>query len=375
MRLTPAEAGEAIRRGALVPYFQPIEDLQTGECRGFEALARLDIDGRLVPPVGFLDALSNEDRMCLFGAMVGHAIALLKSSAAQSNNFYVSVNVEISLLLVRNFPDVMRYLLELNNYSGEHLVLELLEGEDIVRFSDLHAVLEELRRIGIVIALDDIGAGYASLSKLRDLPIEILKLDRSFTRDIEMHPQDLTFVQMTLSLAQGLERRLVVEGIETPEAYDALRILGVELGQGYAISRPIPQDEIEGWLAAREPHPVDNVPQCLLAAYASHLNVVQFCLTMRRQPLPVSWSPTALDHCNCAIGKLFTRRDWHATAFGEAHRRFHARLFQFDRDEMVWRQAVHEFQQAMATAIADRSHAYGCAAGDQAQILRVATAS
>ena len=350
-RITASEASVAVRHGRVTPLFQPIEALQTGACQGLEALARLTHDGVLVAPHMFLGTLNDDDRLCLFGAMLGASIALLKNETKETPNLYVSINVEVSLLVSEDFDDILRYFLDRYQFAGERLVLEILETEEVVDMSQLRAALNNARRFGISIALDDIGSGYASLTKLRDLPIDILKLDRSFSRDLEMHPEDLTYILSISALARALDKRLVVEGIETAEVYDALRVMGVDLGQGYGIAPPMPADNVASWLAARITRTPTQRPNCLLGAYASHLTVVEACRLLQRQPLPIAWTPAAKDHENCVIGHLFGRRGWHATAFGEAHRRFHEVLPLYNEDQEVWTSVAAQFQQAMAEAI------------------------
>lgn len=349
-----------MRRGGVAPLFQPIEDLQTGRCRGFEALARLRHGDRLVSPPTFLDSLSADDRLCLFGVMLGESIALLKGRSKALRSLYVSINVEISLLIGEDFVDILKYFLDRYDFSGERLVLEILENEEVTDFSRLAANLDAVRALGFSIALDDIGSAYASLTKIRDLPIDIFKLDRSFSRDLEMHPEDLMFVLSIHSLARGLGKRMIVEGIETPEVYDAMRVLGVEYGQGYAIAPPMDAAEIVGWLASRSLHPSNQSPLCLLGAYASLLSVVETCRCLRVQPLPIAWTSAATDHENCVIGKLFGQRGWHDTPFGHAHRRFHEVLPLYAKEESRWMAAANAFRDAMAHAISERPHEMRC---------------
>ena len=117
-------------------------------------------------------------------------------------------------------------------------MLEILENEDIKDLARLKACLLEVKALGLSLALDDVGSGYASMARMRELPIDIFKLDRSFAHDLEQRPTDLTFVLSMVTLARGLGRTLLAEGIETPEVYDAMRVLGIQIGQGFGIARP-----------------------------------------------------------------------------------------------------------------------------------------
>ena len=168
------------------------------------------------------------------------------------------------------------------------------------------------------------------------------------------------FVLSILSLARGLGKRLIVEGIETPEVYDALRIMGVELGQGYEIAPPMPTDKVESWLAGRVLREPNQRPLCMLGAYASHLTVVEACRVLQRQPLAVTWGPTVNDHKDCLIGRLFSARGWQGTAFDKAHQHFHTVLPQFDTDTPRWAEAAEKFRRTMAEAISARPHEMRC---------------
>ena len=361
-RMTAGEASLALRRGEVTPFFQPIESLQTGACHGLEALARLTHRGEVIGPDQFLNDLDEDDRLCLFGAMLGASIALLKSQSCKPTGLYISINVEISLIVSEDFVDVLIYFLERHDFDGERLVLEILENEDVTDLSRLRANLEAVRALGLSIALDDIGSAYASLLKIKTLPIDILKLDRSFSKDLDRHPEDLMFVMSILSLARGLGKRMIVEGIETPEVYDALRVMGVEYGQGYEIALPMAADAVAAWLAGRRTRSPSRVPTCLLGAYASHLTVVESCRVLRSQPLPIAWTEASADFHSCVVGVLFTERGWHQTAFGQAHKAFHAVLPLYETHPEDWRAGAHAFHATMAHAIATRPRDVGCKA-------------
>ena len=362
-----SEIRHAVQSGAVVALFQPIERLDTGVCIGLEALARLDLDGALLTPDAFLPHLGDDERLSLFGAMLGQAIALLRSPGLADGGLHVSINVEISLVAGEDFCDVLRYLLDRYHFSGERVVLEILENEDIVDLARLQVCLAQVKALGLQLALDDVGTGYASLRRLRELPLDLFKLDRSVVQDLERHPDELSYVTSMLALARGTRKTMVAEGIESREVYDALRVLGVEAGQGYAIARPMPAGAVARWLAAREARAADRTPTSLLGAYACHLTVVETCRSLRAQPLPVAWLPEACtDHVGCPVGRLFGARGWHGTAFGEAHRRFHAALACYEVDPVGFDAAAESFRETMAAAIAADPAGTGCRVSESA---------
>jgi EAL domain-containing protein (putative c-di-GMP-specific phosphodiesterase class I) len=338
--------------GAVQALFQPIERLRTGEIVGFEALARLVVGDVLLPPAAFLTDLTARDRADLFCVMLDQAIGLLRSVSTSGVRPYVSVNVEPSLLLAEGFLDRMRAELGRLGYPGDGaLVIELLESDEILDFAAVVKAVEAVKSLGIGVALDDVGSAYASLTHLRELPVDAIKLDQSFARRLDERPEDLHFTLSLQSLANGLGKRLIVEGIETADIHDGLRVLGVDLGQGYAIARPMPGEAVGPWLAARTPGDFDPAPNSLLGAYAGHLKVVESCRLLMDQPLPIAWRKEAKDPHACAIGRYFDRQGTHETDYGRAHKAFHAVMAGYNKDPEAWQARAEQFRLALTSAI------------------------
>ena len=262
--------GSSWDEAELQALFQPIENLATDEIVGFEALARLRRDGVLLAPDAFLPLLDRQDRMGLFQTMLREANALLNS--VRRDPVYVSVNVETSLLETHGFLRSLADTLHNQHYVGKGLVLEILESEQASDLAGLQDLLPKIKALGIGIALDDVGSGFSSLMRLRDLPIDIMKLDQTFARGLTKRPEDLQYIASLLSLARGLKKRLIVEGAETDDIRQALRVLGVEYAQGYAIAKPMPASEVDTWLKARSTgHTIHGSATSLLASFASHV--------------------------------------------------------------------------------------------------------
>lgn len=345
-------APRPVEPGAIRALFQPIERLKTGETVGFEALARLVVGDRLLPPAAFLAEMTASDLADLFFAMLEQAVGLLRSVSTPGFRPYVSVNVEPSVLMARGFLDRMRAEISRLGYAGNRtLVVELLEGDQILDFKAVVEAIAAVRALGIGVALDDVGSAYASLTHLRELPVDFIKLDQSFARRLDERPEDLHFTMSLQSLANGLGKRLVVEGVETEEIRDALRVLGVDLGQGYAIARPMPGEAVGPWLATRRPRDPDPAPTCLLGAYAGHLKVVETCRVLMDQPLPVIWREESKDPHACAIGRYFDRHGTHGTDYGRAHKAFHAVMARYGEDPVGWQAGADRFRTALSRAI------------------------
>ncbi|MGI4765169.1 MAG: EAL domain-containing protein [Janthinobacterium lividum] len=338
--------------GAVRALFQPIERMKTGETVGFEALARLVVGDGLLPPAAFLTDLTAADSADLFCAMLDQAMGLLQSVSTADFRPYVSVNVEPSLLMTPGFLDRVRSDLDRLGYQGDgSIVIELLESDQILDFAAIVEALDAVKRLRIGVALDDVGSAYASLTYLRELPVDYIKLDQSFARRLGERPEDLHFTLSLLSLANGLGKRLIVEGVETDEIHDALRVLGVDLAQGYAIARPMPHEAVGPWLAARHPRDRDPAPTCLLGAYAGHLKVIESCRVLIDQPLPIAWKEESKDPHACSIGRYFDRHGTHETPYGLAHKAFHTVMAAYDSDPTAWRRCADHFRTTLTDAI------------------------
>lgn len=319
---------------------------------GFEALARLVVGDVLHLPSTFLPDLTAGDRTDLFFAMLDQAMGLLLSVSSPSFRPYVSVNVEPSLLITPGFLDRVRLDLDRLGYPGDgSLVLELLENDEILDFEAVVEAINVVKRLQIGVALDDVGSAYASLTYLRELPVDDIKLDQSFARRLDQRPEDLHFTLSLLSLASGLGKRLIVEGVETEEIHDALRVLGVDLGQGYAIAQPMPREAVAPWLASRPPRDPDPTPTCLLGVYAGHLKVTESCRVLTDQPLPIAWKEESRDPHACAIGRYFDRHGTHDTPHGLAHKAFHKVMAAYKTDPDAWHCCADHFRRTLTDAI------------------------
>ena len=338
-------------RARLCPAFQPIVNLQSGEIVGFEALARFEVGTALIGPGEILPHFDANDLSALFSRMFERAIALTQTPWWPGPNAYVSVNVEACLVLREGFCDLLDHLLEKSGGAPEQLVIELLEGERVDDHERMASVMTCLQKMGIGVALDDLGSGYSSLINLQQLPVDIIKLDRSFASDLKRKPEDLLFIHMLAGLARGLGKQLIIEGVETPDIVDALTILGVNLAQGFAIARPMPADAIEGWLEHRARLAAHRTPTTLLGAYASHLMIVESCRMLQLQPLQVEWKDKARDWRTCKIGRYFSHANLHDTCCGAAHRRFHEVISCYETDRESWERAASDLRDELLKAM------------------------
>lgn len=243
----------ALKSDQLVLYYQPKLDLVTGEVNNVEALVRWNHPSRgLLQPGDFLPLVEEAGlmqemtRILLAQALDQAAVWMLREI-----RLTISVNLSPSSLLDAALPERIAALLEARGLPASALILEITEEYLMQDYDLARASLTRLRNIGVRISIDDFGTGYSSLAYLRDLPIDELKLDRSFLTPMQDDPRAAALVASTIDLAHSLDLRMVAEGVETADALAELSLFGCDQAQGYFISRPIPAAELVTWLANR----------------------------------------------------------------------------------------------------------------------------
>ncbi|MBF0262452.1 MAG: bifunctional diguanylate cyclase/phosphodiesterase, partial [Magnetococcales bacterium] len=237
----------AIERGELEAHYQPRWDLKQDRLAGAEALVRWRRGGTPISPGEFLP-LAEE-----LGLIEEIDLWMLEETCKQARTWLdrghaalrISINLSHHLFGRHDLVMVVRRVLEENRLEPRHIELELTEA--IVMNDVGHAMntLHAFREMGIQLAVDDFGTGYSSFSHLRRLPVHILKIDRSFVREITTHREDAVITEAIISLAHTLGLRATAEGAEEQAQRDLLTELGCDELQGYLISRPIPAKELE----------------------------------------------------------------------------------------------------------------------------------
>ncbi|HEY3766863.1 MAG TPA: EAL domain-containing protein [Gaiellales bacterium] len=229
----------AIARGQLVLEYQPIVDLDTGALQNVEALVRWDRGGELLGPGQFLPAAERTGLLTpITHWVVDEAIRQLDRWHAVGANVDISVNVPPAMLDRRMCERLVRLAHEHAIGRGV-LTLELVESA-MMDDRRLFDHLESLRAAGYRIAIDDFGSGHSSLARIAQLPVDVLKIDRSLIAGICDSPREHAIVRAIIATAEALDATVVAEGIETEAQRDALRGLGVRSGQGFLFARPMP---------------------------------------------------------------------------------------------------------------------------------------
>lgn len=239
-----------VLRDEFVLFYQPKVDLVSGEVIGAEALARWQHPERgLLPPGEFLPDLHGSDLECEFGEwVIEAALKQIEGWMAMGLHITVSVNISANHLLQANFVDRLGYALARHAaVSPATLELEILETAALSDMERAVQVLERCMALGVGFSLDDFGTGYSSLTYLRKLPINTLKIDQSFVRDMLENPDDLGIVHGVIQLASAFHHEVIAEGVETMAHGSALRKMGCRLAQGYGIAKPMPASEMPSW--------------------------------------------------------------------------------------------------------------------------------
>jgi diguanylate cyclase (GGDEF)-like protein len=249
--LIAGELATALERGGIVVHFQPKADARSGRITGAEALVRLQArDGRLIAPLEFLIAA---EQAGLSRALTRRVLDLALDQAASwrdaGHELRVAVNTSVADLLDLGFPGEVAGALAARDLLPGALILEVTETSFLSDPDRIGAVLAGLEARGISLSLDDFGTGYSSLTHLKSLPIDEVKIDRSFVARMCDDATDAAIVQATIELSHKLGISVVAEGVEDKATWDSLRALGCELIQGYFVSPPVPAWRFEALLA------------------------------------------------------------------------------------------------------------------------------
>ncbi len=242
----------ALKRRELVLYYQPKVNMRTGHLVGCEALIRWQHPERgVLPPASFLPVIQNHQLAVGVGQWVLET-ALDQVIAWRESGLEIPVSVNIDAIHLQQ-PNFVEHLSEVLKQrpaiQDGDLELEVLETTALEDVDQVCSIIERCGELGVGFALDDFGTGYSSLTYLKRLPAQLLKIDRSFVRDMLVDPDDLAILNGVIQLAGAFRRDVIAEGVETEEHCRKLLALGCELGQGFAIARPMPASELPQWLA------------------------------------------------------------------------------------------------------------------------------
>ncbi|HEX4981983.1 MAG TPA: EAL domain-containing protein, partial [Ilumatobacteraceae bacterium] len=251
---------QAIRNNELELHFQPVFDVQTGECWGAEALARWNRPGiGAVPPAVFIPGAERSALIFDLERWVLHTACervVAWREADPDCSLRIAVNISGRHLIDGGLLADLDAVLTVTGADPSMLELELTETQLVEDLDWASATLEEIRRRGVTIAIDDFGTGYSSMTYLRRLPVDTIKIDRSFIANATESGYDATIVDALLSIGKTLGVSVVAEGVETRAQFDYVRTRGVHRVQGYLLARPMPIPDAEALMfSSRVPTP------------------------------------------------------------------------------------------------------------------------
>ncbi len=251
-------------------HYQPVITLHNGVPVAIEALARLRDGNTLLSPAAFLDNLSPGDRLALFETGLTQGLACLRRLDAAGHTLNLSINLDAEVISKAPITTLLAATIATHGIEPRRIIIEILESHEFADLPSARHHLNALRAVGVKIALDDLGVEFTTLRRVQRLPVDFVKIDKSFLTEIQAEPNDLLLLANFLTMSTMLSLQVCVEGVEAPDVLDALRIMGVPLAQGFGIARPMTEAALVAWLAEPRPKPIKGPPQTLLGAFALH---------------------------------------------------------------------------------------------------------
>lgn len=238
------ELRRALDKDQLKLFYQPLIDLKSGEVAGFEALARWNHEDRgEISPTEFIPVAEESGLILTLGRWAMHTaaetLAEWDRTAGERLPLYVGVNLSAIQVARDDIAAVVSSALKASGLTGDRLTLELTESSIVQDPARATRVFDALKSLEATVAMDDFGTGYSSLAYLQRLPIDVLKIDRSFVTGMMVDPDSVAIVRAVLSLADALGMSTTAEGIETVELATTLATLGCASGQGFYFARPL----------------------------------------------------------------------------------------------------------------------------------------
>jgi diguanylate cyclase (GGDEF)-like protein len=251
-RLLERHMRNALEEGVFEVFYQAKVDARHNRIIGMEALIRWrNHDGALVSPVDFIPLAEETGLIIPIGKYV--LLQACKDTMVlreQGHDVYISVNISVVQFCEESFLSMVEIILVESGLQGKYLELEITEGVLARDIDNTRETLFHLKTLGIRISIDDFGTGYSSLAYLKRFPIDVLKIDQSFVRDMLTDKSDWAIIEAIIKLSQALSLELVAEGVETREQANALLEQGCQIMQGYLYGRPVPFDQIFSLLAS-----------------------------------------------------------------------------------------------------------------------------
>lgn len=308
---------QALEQDEFYLVYQPKVNMRTGEIYGFEALIRWNNPQEgIIPPDRFIPLCEENDLIIRIGDQVfTKALAQLQQWLSAGFDFHVAINISPKQFQDHDFVTKLDKLLaEHPDIPANHIELEVLESAALQDTSVVSEIITACHQRGITVALDDFGTGYASLSYLKQLPADHLKIDKSFILDMLSDEGDRAIVEGIISLAKIFNRQVIAEGVESKEHGVMLLRLGCDVAQGYGISRPLKSDDVLSWAKNWNPDPnwilwsetpwdISDFP--LLIAHSDHITGINNVIRSVEQSDSTRKQFDLLSHHDCRLGEWY----------------------------------------------------------------------
>lgn len=252
------ELKKAIEEGNLLLYYQPIIDLKTGKIASLESLIRwIHPQSGFLNPHKFLPIAEESGLMMSLGKWVMetacYQLKQWQEEKILEENVCINVNVSEQQFEQGNILNQIQQVLEKTQLSPHNLRIEITESIIAHNTNNVTKILKEIKKLGVKIAIDDFGIGYSSLARLRNFPLNQIKIDKAFVKPLNDHPKNVKFLQGIITLCHNLELDVVCEGIETEIQRDILQQLNCNYGQGFLFTKPLSKENFLPWIRDNKP--------------------------------------------------------------------------------------------------------------------------
>ncbi len=323
---------QLLEEGQVEMVFQPIIDPNTDKVVKIESLARLFDDGKFISPYKFLGAFGSKQLLSLFELGLNKACQAYVELEKQGISINVSINLpteafEHNQVLFRIYATVHQY-----GVPPERIALEILETGALREESAIQAI-KTLKNKGFTISLDDVGSGESSMMRMKQLPIDEIKVDQGFVRPMLQQMDHLDYVHTLVRLASSLNLSCVVEGVENEKIMDMVKTIGGANLQGYGIAKPMPLDELIEWIHKRHQNQETllsntdlrkgHAPKTLCGWYARHLNRARILLEAFPNNIDLINFHIASHAENCPMTEALAEMGLADSPIAEAHEMFH----------------------------------------------------
>lgn len=249
--MVPRDFQEAVALGHVTVALQPLVNIRSGGVARLEALARWQhpVRGQIAPATFIPLAESCREVTALAFRVLGQVARYLPAWREQVPDLRVAVNVSVQTMQDSLFPDRLAAFFKQTGAHGDWFELEITESTFMHDPERALQAVEDVRRLGLTVSIDDYGTGYSSLGYLANLPVNAVKIDRQFVIPMTKDHRREKIVRATIALGHDLGFEVVAEGVEDRETWELLGALGCDLAQGYHLARPMPSSDVSSWLA------------------------------------------------------------------------------------------------------------------------------